>query len=157
MRFVREVSIPVSAPQERVFAYLSDIARHGEWAGDRLTIRRAGDEQWQSHLDMGMLKADAVITVERSEPPDRFTYVCRDSLSGTYRWTFELRRTQGGTRLTHRVERLAAPLLVKLIQPWLMWPLSGRPSTARGLENIKHRLEAAVEDTAGAAPLSPAR
>lgn len=144
MSFVREVTITVNAPPERVFDYVSDIDHHGEWAGDRLTVRRAGDEEWQSHLDMGALKADAVITVERSERPERFTYVCRDSLSGTYRWTFTLRRTSGGTALTHRVERLAAPLLVKLIQPWLMWPLSGRPSTDRGLENIKRRLEAPI-------------
>ena len=126
MKFTREVTIPVSAPPERVFDYVSDIDRHCEWAADPLTVRRAGDEQWQSHLDMGPLKADAVITVERLEPPERFSYVCRDSLSGTYRWTFTLRRTAGGTRLTHRVERLDGPLWIKLVQPWFMWPLAGR-------------------------------
>ncbi|HEY8642299.1 MAG TPA: SRPBCC family protein [Candidatus Dormibacteraeota bacterium] len=149
MGFVREVTVVVEAPPDAVFDYVSEVVRHGEWAGDKLTVTATGAGTYHSVVDMGM-KVPAEISVETSERPRRFGYVCDDSLSGKYRWTFALEPTGSGTRLTHQVERLRGPLLVRLIQPWVMWPLLGRPSTARGLNNIKKHLEAAPEEGAAA-------
>lgn len=145
--FARDESIVVQAAPEIVFDYLSDITRHGEWAGDKLTVKQVGPGRWESLVDIG-IKASAVITVESSERPRRFVYVCDDNVSGLYRWTFTLAPAPRGTRLTHRVERLRGPLLVRMIQPWVMWPLAARPSTRRGLQNIGRRF-AAVHTPAG--------
>jgi len=41
-----------------------------------------------------------------------------------------------------RVERLAGPLWVRLLQPILMWPLVGRPGVRKALVNIKRSVEA---------------
>ena len=145
MGFVREVTVMVEASPEAVFDYVSDLARHGEWAGDKLTVAATGHGTYHSVVDMGM-KVPAEISVEASERPRSFGYVCDDKLSGKYRWTFMLKSVAGGTRLTHQVERLRGPLLVRLIQPWVMWPLLGRPSSVRGLNNIKRRFAAGDED-----------
>jgi uncharacterized protein YndB with AHSA1/START domain len=141
MGFAREVTTTVDGSPEAVFDYVSNVAKHGEWAGDKLTIEARADGTYRSLCDLGMMKATADIRVETKDRPNRFVYVCDDNLSGQYRWTFILQPAERGTRLTHRVERLRGPLLVRLIQPWLMWPLLGRPSTAKGLKNIQRRYQ----------------
>jgi hypothetical protein len=147
MGFDRTVRTTIARPVEAVFDYISDIGRHGEWAGDKLTIRAGGGGSYQSVVEIGV-KVAATIRVEASDRPRQFSYVCDDTLSGLYRWTFGLEPVPAGTVLSHRVERLRGPLLVRMIQPWLMWPLLGRPHTRRGLANIKELLE---NGTAGAA------
>jgi hypothetical protein len=76
-----------------------------------------------------------------SQRPNRVVYESTD-MAGHYRWTFDLEPAGDQTRVTHRVERLSAPVVVRLIQSSLMWPLSGGPGCEKGLANIKRRLEA---------------
>ena len=38
-----EESITIKAPADKVFSYVSDFARHGEWSGHGLQVSRADD------------------------------------------------------------------------------------------------------------------
>lgn len=78
------------------------------------------------------------------EPPHRLAYECRDFF-GDYRWWMIVTPAGAGSRLTCRMERIRAPFLIALIQPWLMWPALGRRSVGNGLQRIKARLEMSVE------------
>jgi hypothetical protein len=112
--FARAKSIVIQAQPAEVYAYVADIPRHPEWACEPMKIE-------------GL--------------PNRFVYECTDT-SGHYRWTMTLRAVGTSTELTQSAERLEGPLWVRVIQSWLLWPLSGRRSVVKGLANIKARLEA---------------
>jgi uncharacterized protein YndB with AHSA1/START domain len=135
--FAREETITVPADPESVFDYLSDIARHGEWAGNALDVRAAGADRFESTAVAAGVKLHAKIAVESRDRPTRFAYVVDDRTAGRYRWTFALSAAEGGTRIVHRMERLDAPVWMKLIQPWMTWPMLGRPAMRRGLERIR--------------------
>ena len=38
-----EEQISINAPADKVFAYISDFTKHGEWAGNGLTVTKDGD------------------------------------------------------------------------------------------------------------------
>lgn len=144
--YYREVSTHIDVAPEKVFDYVTDITRHGEWAANDLVIRREpGPEhgpgtRFSSRVNfMAEIAAKGVVLEE--DRPRRFVYECEDS-SGHWRWTFALESEAQGTLLTHRFERIQAPLWVLLIQSWLLYPLVGRPAMQKGLANIKAHVEA---------------
>jgi uncharacterized protein YndB with AHSA1/START domain len=144
--FARAKSIVIQAPPAEVYAYVADIARHPEWACEPMKIEKlpssnGGADGFSStvHLMGGTIHAEIHVIAE--EPPHRFVYECTDP-AGHYRWTMTLRAVGTSTELTQAAERLKGPLWVRVIQPWLLWPLSGRRSVVKGLANIKARLEA---------------
>ncbi len=143
--YYREVSIHIDAPAEKVFDYVTDVARHGEWAANELVIRRdpgpdhGPGARFTSQVKlMGEITAHGVVIEE--DRPERFIYEVEDS-SGKWRWTMALQRQAQGTLLSHRFERIRAPLWVLLIQTWLLYPFVGRPAMQKGLANIKAQVE----------------
>ena len=143
--FAREETIQIQAPASTVFDYVADVRRHPEWAAQRLQVRARGRDTdplntYDSTARLG-LPIRGTIRIVSAEPPLRFAYECED-MSGHHLWTMSLRTVGGGSRLTMRVERLAGPLWVRLLQPILMWPLVGRPGVRKALVNIKRSVEA---------------
>lgn len=146
--YYREVSIHIAATPETVFDYVTDVARHGEWAANDLVVKREpGPEHgpgtnFSSKVNfMGEIVGHGVVLEE--DRPSRFVYECEDS-SGHWRWTMALQPETQGTRLAHRFERIRAPLWVLAVQTWLLYPLVGKPAMQRGLANIKERVESAT-------------
>jgi hypothetical protein len=142
--FAREESIQIQAPAGAVFDYVADVRRHPEWAAQRLEVQlqnrsTSSLSTYDSIAHLGM-PIKGTIRVVSAEPPLRFAYECED-MSGHYLWTVSLRTLGGGSRLTLRVERLAGPWWVRLLQPILIWPLVGRPGVRRAVGNIKERVE----------------
>jgi uncharacterized protein YndB with AHSA1/START domain len=149
LMYYREVSIHIAAPPERVLDYVTDVARHGEWAANELVIRRdpgpdhGPGTRFTSQVKlMGQITAQGVVVEE--DPPHRFVYEVEDS-SGKWRWTMALQRDVQGTRLSHRFERLQAPLWVLLIQTWLLYPFVGWPAMQKGLTNICPGIDARLK------------
>jgi Polyketide cyclase / dehydrase and lipid transport len=144
--FARAKSIVIQAPSAEVYAYVADIPRHPEWACEPMKIEglpssSGGAARFSSTVHLMGITNHGEIHVIAEEPPHRFVYECTDT-AGHYRWTMTLRAVGTGTELTQSAERLEGPLWVRVIQPWLLWPLSGRRSVVKGLANIKARLEA---------------
>jgi uncharacterized protein YndB with AHSA1/START domain len=139
-------TVLVNASPEAIYDYVSDFARHPEWAHNPLDIK-AGDEsqgqpvatfEYVTHF-MGSAAGEGVVV--ETERPNRFTYECEDK-NGKYRWTFDLKPESDATRLSHTVVRLRAPLYIKVMQA-LLYPFVGRKMIQGGLDNIKVKLEAA--------------
>src|SRR5436305_3095950 len=139
--FAKEKSIQVEAAPEAVFDYVSDIRRHPEWAMHPLIVHERGDGTFETTTTVMHLEPRTVIRVESHERPRRFSFLCDDDISGQYRWTFEIKPAGAGCTVRYILERLQAPTWVKLVQPWSMWPMTGRPGMLTGLANIKRALE----------------
>lgn len=149
MGFVRTVETRVGASPAAVFDLVSDVSRHGDWADQELTVEHVAGpaaglgaeyttlaRRTMPHTNM---KSAGRVKVVESTPVRRFVYEAEDE-GGRYLWTFELRPDGTGTRLSHTVERLAAPVPVRILQP-LMWRTFGGGQVRRGVANIKARLE----------------
>lgn len=103
-----EVSIDIAAPPERVFRYLADFARHGEWSMSVTTLEQitpgpvgVGTEfkstetlpqKFVSFARITALDAPALVAWESTDHQ-----VFRTS------WELEIRPTAGGTHLVQRV------------------------------------------------------
>jgi hypothetical protein len=98
---------------------------------EKLPSSNGGADGFSStvHLMGGTIHAEIHVIAE--EPPHRFVYECTDP-AGHYRWTMTLRAVGTGTELTQSAERLKGPLWVRVIQPWLLWPLSGAAKRSQG-------------------------
>lgn len=150
--FIRTVSAHVNASRQDVFSYVSDLSRHGEWAGNPLTVRHAGGPTYgagaefvthaEQVLPLSSTSSDGRVIVREEEAPRRLVYEAWDG-GGNYIWTFTLREEGNGTRLEHTVRRVTAPAPVRILQP-LMWILFGGDQVRRGVANIKSRMEGSV-------------
>ena len=150
---VRARNILVNAPAEDVFGYVADIRRHPDWAANPLQIHHvAGPESGvgatfttNAHRTVGFAGTfQGRIRVLIEEPPRRFVYRTEDT-SGRYQWTFLIAPQENGTRLTHRMEKLSGPWILRWLQPAVLWPLIGKKQVKRGLENIKAQFEQKIE------------
>jgi uncharacterized protein YndB with AHSA1/START domain len=140
--FVKQKTITIEVPPEAVYDYVSDISRHTEWARHNLIIRKVGEGRYESSTEVMHLEPKSVLVVETTDRPRRFSFISNDSIAGKYRWYFDITGVGKGSKVTYGLERLEASLTVKLVQPWLLWPIDGRGGVMTGLANIKRNLEA---------------
>ncbi len=138
--------IDIDLPPEQVFAYVSDLLRHGDWTGDKVTIERSdgGSEvavgaQYRSRNQLiGTANLDA-IEVTQYGPPWRFTFDVV-SRAGLFRNAFELSPSSTGTRLTKMLVPVKPKGLALVLRP--IFPLVIPRSLSGDLRRIKARLEA---------------
>jgi hypothetical protein len=127
-----------------VFEYVSDLARHPEWASHKLRVESSpeGDVGAGSRFvtvgrQLGVEDRNEVTVVEY-EPLRRFAFDAR-SRDGRFRHLFELWADGHGTRLIKSMEFLEMSLPTRIAMPavavWAYWVL------ARDLKRIKQRLE----------------
>jgi len=146
--FSKSESVFINASPEAVYDYVSDIARHPEWAHDPVEIDVKPEPQgnggtsfeYVTHF-MGSAAGKGIVT--QAERPTNFTYECEDK-DGHYRWTFAIKAEGTGTRLSHTFWRLKAPLYFRILQP-VMYPFLGKKMLAGGVHNIKAKMEAQAE------------
>ncbi len=98
----RTMRVSINAKPEAVFAYVSDLTRHGEW-NDGLKVEavtadspRVGS-QYRSWGKPAHLLNEIMIT--DIQPPTRFAFVARQTGFPDYRHEFAVRPQEGGTVL----------------------------------------------------------
>ncbi|MGH9183468.1 MAG: SRPBCC family protein [Acidimicrobiales bacterium] len=107
------VETTVTAPPERVWAALADLASHVEWMADAEAIRFTSDRTagvgttFECDTSVGPLRVTDVMEVTTWEEPTVLAVRHTGAVSGTGRFTLE--PAGGGTRLTW-VEELDFPL-----------------------------------------------
>ena len=105
----------IDAPRERVWAYLSDFARHPEWADPKHNFRiqppaelRAGATFTSIGKDMGRDSRNEVTIVE-VVPGERIVYdAMQDGGAFVWRNALELADAGTGTRVTKRESLVSA-------------------------------------------------
>lgn len=139
-----EEQITINAPADKVYAYVSDFTRHGEWAGHGLTVTKDGDGPVAvgstfstTASQFGTQKEHSTIT--DMTPNTTFAWDSKGSLGTAHHW-FALADTGGTTTVTKGAEFTDPSTLGKMMS----WKLSRDvPKGFRSdLANIKAKLEA---------------
>ena len=131
--------VSINAKPEDVFAYVSDLTRHGEWnEGLRVEAVTSGSpgvgSQYRSWGKPGHFLNE--IKIIDYQPPTRFAFVASQAGFNDVQHEFIVRPQDGGTIL-ERILTTNRPLLGRI----LLWPLIGRPAMNKCLAALKARLE----------------
>ncbi|MBI1886245.1 MAG: SRPBCC family protein [Chloroflexi bacterium] len=141
-----EKQIVIERPPEVVFAYVSDLLRHPEWAAHKLRLEQTsegavgvGSTFLSVGHEMGRDNEENVVVTEMV-PNSKFVFEAEGN-AGRFRHHFVVEGADGSTRLTKGTEGLQInPLLFKLLTPVLVAFLL--PNILNGdLKRIKAKLE----------------
>jgi len=138
------VSILIDAGPESVFAYVSDLTRHGEWSADPLKIAAiapgpvAVGSRYRSAAGSHGVDFHTDLTVTVFEPPVRFAFRGEDA-TAKFLHTFTFEPSQGGT-LVRRQIQFQANLLQWLTHLLVVYPVR-IPSARRTLQLLKEQIE----------------
>jgi uncharacterized protein YndB with AHSA1/START domain len=139
--------IVINAKPETVFAYVSDLTRHPEWSGGRLTIEAvspgpvAEGSRYLSRGDVaGQKDRPNELRVTHYEAPVRFTFVAQDPDFGDVSHEFVFKPQTGGT-LMERIVTVNMPPLNAFIFKAFIHPLIGRPMMNKALAALKAKME----------------
>jgi uncharacterized protein YndB with AHSA1/START domain len=151
-----ERQITVNASPEMVFAYVSDVARHSEWAAHKLEVKAAapGPAQVGSKFETVGHQFGAqpgTVTVTELEAGRKMVFES-DGPVGHFRHQFLVDSADGGTRLTKTME----PLKISSLPLKLLSPLVTAVIAPRGLDGDLQRIKANLEGGAPSAAETPA-
>lgn len=103
-----EVSSDIAAPPEKVFRYLADFTRHGEWSMSVTVLEQitpgpiAVGTQFKSHETIPQ-EFDSFATITALDDPTRIAWESTDHQVFRTNWEFEISPNSGGTHLVQRV------------------------------------------------------
>ena len=137
--------LTILASLETVFAYVSDLTRHGEWnEGLRIEALTSGPVGVGSryHTVGNVLKKDRPNELEVTiyQPPTRFVFVVQDPNFKEITHEFAFTAQENGT-LLERTVTSNMPLLTWLFWRLIIFPFIDRPSMNKSLARLKEVLE----------------
>jgi len=121
MAYSKETTI--DAPPEKVFAYVSDLEKHGEWGTHDNSVKRRDD----SPIALGKVYDSVghqfgtqkeVVTVIDYVPGKRFGYESTGKI-GVVRHAFDLAPMGAGTRVIKSMDIVKASLMTTLMKPMI--------------------------------------
>ena len=138
------IGVHINARPEQVFAYVSDLTKHGEWSAHPLSIRaltsgsiRVGSE-YRSQAVANGIEFNAKLHVTEYEPPLRFSFVGEDS-TGRFEHRFTLQQQNGGTRVERSI-RFDLTFRQWLIFLVLFFPVR-LPAARKALNQLKTKMQ----------------
>jgi uncharacterized protein YndB with AHSA1/START domain len=139
--------ITINARPETVFAYVSDLTRHPEWSGGRLTIEAvtpgpvAVGSPYHSRGDVaGQTDRPNELRVTQYQPPTRFAFTAKDPDFGEVVHEFTFTPQDGGT-LMERAVTITLPSVRAFLFRTVIHPLIGKPMMDKALAALKTKLE----------------
>jgi uncharacterized protein YndB with AHSA1/START domain len=149
MAYSATYNVSIKAPPSKVFEYLADVSRHGEWgsADDRMKIAAekpgapAVGARYQADALLNGKQNKSAVTLTALEPTKRIAFDAEDSNS-VFHHEFILTPEGEGTRFERRVTMTKGPFYFPLV-------LSIFKSTVvknydGAMQNAKAKLEAGV-------------
>jgi uncharacterized protein YndB with AHSA1/START domain len=141
-----EKQITINAPPEKVFGYVADIARHGEWAtpGHKLHVEKTSEGpvgQGATFRSVGHQfgKNEDTVRITEYVPNQRVVYES-EGKGGLMRHAFQVTASGGGVQLAKSFE----PLKPKF--PFvLLMPIAMRMEVPKGLAGDLERIKAKLE------------
>ncbi len=91
-----------------VFAYVSDLAKHGEWAGNELRVEPIDNspigvgKKYRSYANVRGREFHADLMVTEFSPPTGFAFAGSDE-TGKFSHRFAFEKIENGTRVTRTV------------------------------------------------------
>ena len=139
-------SVFINATPEDVFAYVSDLSKHGEWADDPLEITAADEadiavgKRYRSTVEFRGKTVIGEQTVTEYEPSRRFAFHVEDSTS-KHDHTFTFTPQDEGT-LMERTAIGQWSFGTWLLAATIGGLLIGKPAMKSAFAKLKERLEA---------------
>jgi uncharacterized protein YndB with AHSA1/START domain len=102
------VSTDVHAVPATVFAYVSDLTKHPEWAANDLDIKAADNaplgvsKRYASYANVRGREFHASLQVTAYDPPTHFAFSGKDE-TGNFAHDFQFEKITDGTRVTRTV------------------------------------------------------
>lgn len=138
------IAIDLPQPPATVFAYVSDLTKHGEWAANPLRVEATSldpvgvGKEYRSTASVNALTFTAALRLIAYQPPSLFAFSGHDS-TGAFTHEFRLQpRGDGGTHLERHITFELG---------WRQWLMFGllyfpvrRPAARRALELLAQRL-----------------
>src|SRR5438128_11751907 len=106
--WTNEVSIDIGATPEKVYSYLSDLNRHGEWSMsvnklEQITPGAVGvGTEFKSHETLP-IEFDSFARITALDEPTLVAWESTDHQVFRTNWELEMSPTAGGTHLVQRV------------------------------------------------------
>jgi uncharacterized protein YndB with AHSA1/START domain len=122
MAYSATYDIAIKAPQSKVFDYIADVSRHGEWgsADDKMkvTAEKPGPPAVGARYKAeGVLNGKvnpSVVTITAYEPQKRVAFDAEDSNS-VFHHEFVFTAADGGTRVERRVTMTKGPFYFPIV------------------------------------------
>lgn len=122
MAYSASYNITINAPQARVFDYIADISRHGEWGSVEDKMKVAAEKPGPPAVGArykaeGVLNGkvnQSVVTITAYDPPKRIAFDAEDSNS-IFHHEFILTPDGGGTRFERQVTMTKGPFYFSLV------------------------------------------
>lgn len=140
-------SVTIKAPQDKVFAYVSDLLHHPEWSGGLLRVeaRSSGKvgvgSQYVSHGELlNEKERKNELQVTQFQPPNVFAFIAKDPGVGEVQHTFTF-ETQGGETRVERKVGTSLPAVKAFLFRLMIDPLVGNPMMRRSMSRLKDQLE----------------
>ena len=150
-RDVRMFSVEIDRPAPEVFAYVSDLTRHGEWSPTELRVESlepgrpigvGGRYQSVGH-NLGRPFVNQ-LEVTDFEPPRSFGFRAQTTIPGVYfRHTFVLTPTAAGVRVDRIIDAPRVNALFRIVAAVVLPPRRQRKT----LKLLKSRLETSKQIT----------
>lgn len=140
-------SVTINATPEKVWPYVGDLQRHGDWSPKPFAVEwvsGAPNEVGSAFRSTGALPQDKHHamegTVTVSDAPNKFAVRSRDK-DGEFVNTLELTSENGQTKVTRTVEFPETKGVFVVALPVLM-PLVIKPAIQKGMNLLKTKVEA---------------
>jgi uncharacterized protein YndB with AHSA1/START domain len=144
-RSTETFSINIDRSPAEVFAYISDVSRHGEWSPKPFRVEgssgpvSAGD----TFTSVGVIPGDKdhrnAVTVTECSAPSRLVLDSEEK-GEHFINTFDLRADGSGTALSRTVDAPKPPFPISVVFPLIMAAFV-RPGVRKGLAKLKAHLE----------------
>jgi len=139
--------VTIRAPQEKVFDYVADVSRHGEWgsADDHLKVSAeapgapaAGARYKAEGMLNGKLN-QSTVTITTLEPPKRLILAAEDSNS-IFTHEFLFSAADGGTRVERHVTMSQGPFYFPIVLS--LFKATVQKNYNGAMANLKAKMEA---------------
>ncbi len=143
-KVVSNYQIEIDAKPEDVFAYLSDLTKHGEWS-ENLTVETVSNgevavgSEYRSTGKMMGKQVQNTIRITEFESPSRISFETNDG-SNDFLQEIRLSRQGEGTLLERRVSMEMNPMMALMFK-LLAGPMVANPSMNKSLKNLKVKME----------------
>jgi uncharacterized protein YndB with AHSA1/START domain len=147
MAYSASYSIDVKAPQAKVFDYVADVSRHGEWgsADDHMkaTAEKPGPPAMGARYKAdGMLNGkpnQSTVTITALDAPKRLAFDAEDANS-VFHHEFVFSAANGGTRVERHVTMTKGPFYFPLVLA--IFSSTVKKNYNGAMSNLKGKLEA---------------
>ena len=147
MAYSADYSVDVKAPQAKVFDYVADVSRHGEWgsADDHMkaTAEKPGPPAIGSRYKAeGMLNGkqnNSTVSVTAFDSPRRFAFDAEDANS-VFHHEFVFSAANGGTHVERHVTMTKGPFYFPLVLA--IFSSTVKKNYNGAMSNLKSKMEA---------------